>query len=421
MKKSILLLVFLLVLTGCMAKSETSSNEDVSGTLTVVTSYTDASERFADVESKFMEKYPDVEKINWETSGGDYDEYITTRMTSGDYGDVLLVPFSMTSKPEELPNFIEPLGTESEIAKKYNFADQAMYEGKTYALPISVNTLGMLYNEDVFKDAGVEVPTSSEDMYKACEKIKENGKNCWYSNLNTMPMLWSGAVPSYGGEQYMSDILDEKTITAPGQPYRQIYDFIYEMITRGYTEADPMTGDYMQSEQEVANGDSAFMIMGSQSLASVQSKADNPEAIKMAPFPVNTDGKQLMPIGPDDLIGISKNSENKATAKAFVEFLLSPESGYAYANGGFSPEIDGNKDAPETIRYQLEDYETIRTIADETPEVKTKFYDVTEAANLSSITNSITELIGVATNGEDYQAWLDKVETRFQDGLKANE
>ncbi len=420
MKKSILLLVFLLVLTGCNSESA-GKEQEVSGELTVVTSYTDAEERFNDVEAKFMEKYPEITKINWESTGNDYDEYITTRMTSGEYGDVLLVPFSMTSKPEELPNFIEPLGTEAEVAEKYNFADQAMYDGKTYALPISVNTLGMLYNEDVFKEAGVEVPKSSEEMYEACAKIEDLGKTCWYSNLNKMNMLWSGAVPSYGGEQYMSDILAAKTITAEGQPYREIYDFIYEMITRGYTEADPMTADYMQSEQEVANGDTAFIIMGSQNLASVQSKAKNPEAIKMAPFPVQTDGKQYMAIGPDDLVGISKNSDNKVAAHAFVEFLLSSESGYAYQNGGFSPEIDGNKDAPESIAYQLNDYETIRTIANETPEVKTEFFAVTKEANLSSIKSSLTELIGVATNKEDYQAWLDKVEERFQAGLKANE
>ncbi len=423
MKKEIILLFVLIIsLAGCQSiEQEQNTNQKISGGLTVVTSYTDAKERFADVETKFLEKYPDVEKINWESTGNDYDEYITTRMTSGDYGDVLLVPFSMTKKPEELPNFMEPLGDEQTVAKKYNFADQAMYDKQTYALPISVNTLGMIYNEDVFKAANVDVPSSSKEMYKACAKITENGTNCWYSNLNSMNMLWSGGITSYGGEQYMSDILDAGTITKEDQPYRQIYDFIYEMITRGYTEKDPMTSDYMQSEQDVANGDYAFMIMGSQSLASIKSKADNPEAIKMAPFPVTFNGKQAMPIGPDDLIGVSKNSKNKETAKAFVEFLLSPESGYAYNNGGFSPEINGNKNAPESIAYQLNDYETIRTIANETPEITTKFYAVTNDANLSSIAPSITELIGVATSNGDYQAWLDQIEERFQTGLKANE
>ncbi len=408
----------MITLTGC--SKESINTDEVSGELTVVTSYTDAEEKFADVESGFMEKYPEVTDINWESSEN-YDEYITTRMTSGDYGDVLLVPFSLTRNLEELPEFMESLGQEDKLSQDWTFTDQAAYDNETYAMPISVNALGMMYNEEVFAEAGVEVPTSTEEALDACKAITESGKTCWYSNLNTLPQLWSGAVTQYGGEQYVEEMLESGTAFAEDQPYRQILDFIYEMIDRGYTEADPMTGDLMTSMQQLAAGEVGFIIMGSQSLSDVQAMAANAEAIKMAPFPVTYDGEQHMGLGPDELIGVSNKSENKSTAKAFVEYLVSSESGFAYANGGFAPEVDGNKDAPDNLSYLIEDFATYRTIADVDADTQQQFNEIGNAANMASISGPITDLLEIATNDGDYDEFIAKEEQAWSDAVSQYE
>lgn len=419
MKKiGVILSALLLVLVGCGSGPASS---DISGEIRVVTSYPDAEERFADVEAGFIAKYPDVTDVTFESTAGDYDEYITTRMSSGDYGDVLLVPFSLTRNLEQLPEFMASLGDSNKLSKDWTFTDQAAYEGQTYAMPISVNSLGMMYNTQVFADAGVEVPTSSEEMYSACEAIEAQGKTCWYSNLNTLPMLWSGGVSSYGGEGYIDEILAAGTAFEEGQPYRLILDFINEMITRGYTEADPMTGDLMTSMQKLASGDVGFIIMGSQSLSDVQAMAGDSELIKMAPFPTTYDGKQHMPLGPDELVGVSKNSSNLETSKAFLEYLISSESGYAYSNGGFAPEVDGNKEAPENLAYQIKDFDTYRTIATTDAESLAKFNQISNDANMASISEPIGELIEVATNDGDYEQLIADLEARFEQAVSENE
>lgn len=413
MKKFYLLLfVSVLSLSACAPKQEA---KDVAGELTIVTSYMDAEKKFADVEAGFKEKYPNVTDIKWESSEN-YDEYITTRMTTGEYGDVLLVPFSLTRNLEELPSFLEPLGKEDELSKKWTFTDQAAYENETYAMPISVNSLGMMYNEDVFKAAKVKVPTTSEETFEACAAIKKTGKTCWYSNLNTLPQLWSGAVTSYGGENYESEMLDAKTAFADEQPYRLILDFINEMIRNSYTEADPITGDLMTSMQKLAAGDVGFIIMGSQSLSDVQKMAKD-NTIKMAPFPVKYEGKQHMAFGPDELIGVSNKSKNSETAKAFVKYLISSESGFAYSNGGFAPELNGNKDAPDNIAYQLENFDAYRTIGRQDAKTNSKFNEIANAANMASISKPIGELLEVATNDGDYEQLIKDLEARWNDAV----
>ncbi len=149
MKKILMVILSSLLIFSACGKKE--SSEEISGTITVVTNFTDKDEVFEEIEAAFIKKYPAVDDIIWENIGGDYDETITSRMTTNDYGDVLIVPFSLTNNPEELKDFLLPIGNTSDVEKDYQFADIAAYDGDTYALPASLNTLGILYNEDVFE------------------------------------------------------------------------------------------------------------------------------------------------------------------------------------------------------------------------------------------------------------------------------
>ncbi len=422
MKKILMLLtVSTIILSAC--NNESTDSEKVEGVITVVTNFTTKDEVFEEIEQGFIEMYPDVEDIVWENVGGDYDEHITSRMTTSDYGDVLIVPFSLKNNPEDLGEFLLPIGETSEVEKSYQFADIASYDSNTYALPVSLNTLGILYNETVFEEAGIEeVPTSSEEMYEASQLILDNTEAIpWYTNLNTLPMFWSGAVTSYGGSSYMSDILEAGTLTSPGQPYREIYDFIYTMIDSGYTESDPMTGDLMQSMQMVADGEVGFIVMGSQELVNIMDLSENPDDLKMAPFPVSYNDTQSMAVGPDALLGISKHTENEATARAFYEFMLSSESGFAYSNVGFSPEVDTASDIPDYLGYQIKTYPVIRTIPTETDEVNTEFLAIGNGASMPSITSTISELAAIASSGDSYEEWLKKVEDAWQKSLEEYE
>ncbi len=103
---------------------------------------------------------------------------------------------------------------------------------------------------------------------------------------------------------------------------------------------------------------------------------------------------------------------------AFLKYLISSDSGYAYSNYGFSPEKDGNKDAPKDIAYQIEDYDTIRTIANEDPATVSEFYNIANKANLASMSAPLTDLITVAINNQDYQQFLNKLEKDWKQAIE---
>lgn len=89
--------------TEATAAPEGDAAKDIKGKITVITQRTDIVDTvFKDYAAKFNEKYPDV-KVNFEALSN-YEDQIKIRMSTSDYGDVLLLPTSVAIK--DLPEFL---------------------------------------------------------------------------------------------------------------------------------------------------------------------------------------------------------------------------------------------------------------------------------------------------------------------------
>lgn len=78
----------------------------VKGEITVITQRTDIVDTvFKQYAAEFNKEYPDV-KVNFQALS-DYEGQITVRMSSDDYGDVLLLPTSIPL--EDTPQFLNRL------------------------------------------------------------------------------------------------------------------------------------------------------------------------------------------------------------------------------------------------------------------------------------------------------------------------
>lgn len=416
-------MVFTGVLAGCGAKEDGKEEKGkVKGTITVVTSRVDGEKVFEEVEKKFKEKYPEVEDVVFESSS-DYDNHIRTRMNTKDYGDVLFIPFSMNANPKEYADFFEPLGKVEELEKQYIDVTEADYDGIAYGIPTALNSLGIIYNEDVLKEAGVEkMPTSLEEMVEACEKIKKNTDAIpFYTNYNNTLGVWGGALTSYGGENYRKDTLDKGTAFESGQPIRQVMDLFYALTSKGLTEEDPITGDYGKSQQMLADGKVAMFMMGSQELVEIREMAKNKESIKIAPFPVKFNGETTIAFGAPEVVGINKNSENKETAKAFLEFISSSESGYAENLAGLSPKIDSLDKEQLTA---LKNNNVVLTAPQVDPEVDMKYTKIAKEADVARLNGVLQKTINIGlypNDNESYEEFVKSSEVKWEKAVKNNE
>src|SRR4029079_10636544 len=129
-------LAVVLVLTGCSSGNSGNDQNAIAGDIIVLTQRTDIVDTvFADYKKKFEAKYPGVH-VTFEAIT-DYEGEVRIRMNTKDYGDVLLIPNSITA--DQLPTYFEPLGTVDELKQKYRFVSEQSFQGKGYGLAITGN------------------------------------------------------------------------------------------------------------------------------------------------------------------------------------------------------------------------------------------------------------------------------------------
>lgn len=331
----------------------------VSGTINVLTNRTDLVDTvFTDYVQKFNEKYPDV-TVKFEGIT-DYEQDVAIRMQTTEYGDVLCIPKSLSTT--ELSSFFEPLGTVQELSGKYdeNFLNARASDGQVYGFASMANTCGVVYNKKVFSDAGItEIPKTPEEFIAAMQKIKDNTKAIpYYTNYAAGWPLSDMEAYAYGGmtgdaDYHYNKIIFEKEPFSPGKPHYDLYKLIYDLVSKGLVESDPVTTDWEKSKVMLNNGEIGAMILGSWSVPQMQGAGSNAGDIGYMAFPYTIDGKQYASTSVDYCFGINKNSKNKEAARAWIDFMIN-ESGYALSQGGISivktdPLPDALKDMSEVV------------------------------------------------------------------------
>ncbi|WP_139902139.1 ABC transporter substrate-binding protein [Clostridium thermarum] len=307
---------------------ETSSPEEgtkLEGTITVLTHRTDMTEIFQQYKEKFESQHPGT-TINFEAVT-DYQNTLSTRMSTKDYGDVLMMPANITK--DKFKDFYLPLGTKEELSQKYNYLDNFEYEGTVYGIATGANAMGVVYNDKVLKDAGVtSIPTNHDEFMAALKAIKEKtpGVIPLYTNYVAD---WSfgnyvnGSQTGISGDDdYMNKMIYSKSEFLPGSATYTALKWLHDAVKGGYVEDDPMTSDWEWSKQAMADNKIGFMVLGSWAVGQMKALSSTPENVKFMPYPARKDGKAYMSLGPDYGMGININTKNPELAKAFLEFFV---------------------------------------------------------------------------------------------------
>ncbi len=423
LKKTLSVILMTTFLLGACGKSDTSkeekTTENIAGEITVLTNRTDGDAIFKTIEDKFIEENPDVTAVHFENIA-DYDSTVTTRLNSGDYGDVLFIPFSMAGNRAEYPNYFESLGTIPELQDKYLDVREADFDDQVYGLPVALNSLGFIYNEKVLRDAGItDIPKTTAEFVNNLKTIKEKtDATPFYTNYQAVA-VWAGALTSFGGEQYKTKTLEAGDAFAKGQPIREVMDLFYTMSSNGLIEPDPVTMDSQKAFQDLADGKVAMLMNGSQEVAGIQKLTKDPIAIMN--FPVETDGRTSLPLGAPAVIGINKHSKNKETAKAFVEFFDSSASGYAKDLNGMPNKIS---DLSPEQKEVVDNSHVILTVATETPEVNDAYAKIADEVGVSRLTDVLQKTINIGLypdKNESYDDYIAQLSKKWQEAEQHND
>lgn len=380
---------------------------DIKADLKFLTHKTDVVDTtFKEYVEEFQKLYPN---INIEYEGiTDYASDITTRLTTGDWGDICMIP--TTVDKDELGNYFTKLGDKETLGETYEekFLEAYSYDGVSYGLPSMANVQGIVYNKAVFEEAGVtETPKTPDEFLDALQKIKDNTDAIpLYTNFAagwTMT-AWDSYID--GGATGDPDFAYEG-LTKGENPFSDrgdgtgpyaVYNVLYEAVKRGLTEDDPTTTDWEGSKGMLNKGEIGCMALGSWSLTQMQQAGENADDIAYMAFPITVDGKQYIAAGGDYNYGINCNSstDNQIAAMCYIKWLVE-ESGFAQSEGGLSAVI--GDEYPEALSA-LDGVELVVNNA-APDEDANLFNDVNNDSELGiNVSGAIpTEIVEEATSG----------------------
>ena len=332
---------------GAPAASSSSSSDAVAGEITFLTNRTDLQENgtwdkyVAEFEKVYPEATVKVEGIS------NYVDDVRTRMsTPNGYGDVLGI--LQTVPADQFSQFFEPLGKTADMEATYRFLAPASYDGAQYGLAAyGGNARGVLYNTKVWADAGItSLPKSSEEFLADLKLIKEKtGATPYYTNYKDgwpLGSQWFANVGAISGDPDAQNTMAHTA--APWTSGNDVYvvdSLLYDIVHDGLSEADPLTTNWEQSKSDLVTGKIGAMVLGSWAISQFQAAAKDagvdPGVVGYMAWPATApDGKQYATTDGGYSLAINKNSEHKAAARAWIDWLIE-KSGLSDTQGTISP------------------------------------------------------------------------------------
>jgi arabinogalactan oligomer/maltooligosaccharide transport system substrate-binding protein len=204
---------------------------------------------------------------------------------------------------------------------------QAQYDGKTYGVPLVTDTLALVYNKALFKQAGItEAPKTWDELKADAAKVKDKTKADGY---------W-GSTQAYYAQTFLygegTDTVDAsaKKITVGSDAAKKAYGTWLSLFSgKGLHKADTTADAYAHIQDAFVNGKVASIIQGPWEITNFYkgSAFKDKSNLGIATVPAGTSGKAGAPTGGHNLsVYAGSDSAHQKAALKFVNFMTSAKS-----------------------------------------------------------------------------------------------
>ncbi|MFH7598326.1 extracellular solute-binding protein [Streptomyces racemochromogenes] len=305
---------------------ETKAGGELTGTVTWWDTSNEAEKAsFQKIAEGFTAKHPKVTVKYVNVPYGDAQNKVKNAFSSGaDAPDVIRADVGWVADFASL-GYLDEVPADQVKKVDAEFLPQAAasgrFDGKTYAVPQVIDTLGLFYNKKMLADAGVQPPKTLEELKTAAAAIKaKTGKTGLY--LRGDDSYWF--LPFIYGEG--GDLVDakNKTVTVDGPAGVKAFKAARDLVASGAAVTNATDG-WTNMQTAFKSGEVAMMINGpwavEDSYAGEQFK--DKANLGIATVPAGS-VKAGAPQGGHDL-AVYAGSKNTAAAHAFVEYMTSQE------------------------------------------------------------------------------------------------
>lgn len=349
-------------LVGCGGSAESSNGTasdaatDTASGVTELEFFSSKSENVATMQAlvdKFNAANTDI-KITL-NAPADAGTVLKTRMTKDDLPDIIAYGGDNTYTELTAAGVLADLSAEpfmeviNESYLQMVYDINANKEEKAYGVPYATNALGVIYNVELFNQAGVEVPKTWDEFMQVCETLVAAGiqpfeltfKDSW-----TTLLTWNALAPAIQPDNFLDD--RKNGTTSFLGTHEEILTKYDKLV--GYAQTDFMGTSYDDGSRNFANGSAAMLINGVWTVPEVK-KTNADLKIDMFAYPATNDEiKNKVISGIDVMLTMTTQCENPEAAKRFIAFMLEPENSQQYINEqfAFSP-VEGVMQNDESV------------------------------------------------------------------------
>lgn len=282
--------------------------------------------------------------------------------TSGGLGPALKADFAAGDMPDlfgfngiedykEWENIVLDVSAEPWVSKT---PVAFTYNGKVFGFPVAVEGWGMAYNADMLAKAGIDPATlTTYDAYKAAfEKLNGMKKDLgidsvvsmaasvemgWVTAHHNFNSLLANGLP-YGDLSVVNDLLAGKVDAKRLSEYADWVELLFKYADKGILT----TGNYDSQVGAFATGKAVFLHQGNWTDPNIKG-ANATFKMAFAPHGSMKQATDGIFVAAPSFYAVNKDSKNLASAKKFLNDLVSTPEGHSYMvkDAGMIPAYSG--------------------------------------------------------------------------------
>ena len=318
--------------TGADGQTTISTKASADGgekTIYLFQSKIEIDEALKNVAAKYCETHPGIKFVIESSGGSDAATALKTKFAGGEAPDIFTL--AGRSEMQLWSDRLEDLADQPWVGDMVQIAkDNSIIDGKTYGFPVSIESNGIMYNKDLFEQAGItEIPKTLSELKTVVEKLEAAGiqpfvgaQMDWFQGYILVGMGCSRQPDANG---FISGLNDGSATFVGNSTFTDLANYI---IFESSKSLNPLNTDFNTQIATFASGKAAMSLGGNYNQPSIN--AINPDInMAMMGIPINENPEEN-----DKLFGgvtgywcVNKESQVKEEAKEFLSWLAMTEEG----------------------------------------------------------------------------------------------
>jgi len=255
-------------------------------------------------------------------------------------------------------------------------------DGKLYGIAPIVNSLGLFYNVDMFEEAGIEPPTTWDELRAAAETLTTDGRfGIAFSGVNTFEGTWQFLPWMWSNDGHEDNLTSPEVVGA--------LEFVTGLVQDGLASPSVVTWSQNDVNDQFIAGNAAMMVNGPWNMPRLT--AAEGLNFDSVPLPVPQAGMDVVaPLGGEAFtVPNTGDAERMAAAGEFLNCILQPEHQISMATvrGGVPSLTDAATEAAAQNPMVASFVDTVQTargrtalLGAEWPDAATKIFEAVQLA-----------------------------------------